>query len=139
MDASPEEDNGEPEVKLKLARSPDAPTNEERLKHEQSHHPYRAWCPHCVAAKGRRQQHRAVTPRFGESRRSVARLTLDYAYLSGKTPEQAALDKESPILVVFDDSSSWLCAHMMPSKDSQWGLTILQNEIVNSGHAKLIL
>ena len=38
--------------------SPMSPSRQEREQHELTHTPYRAWCPHCVRARGRNRAHK---------------------------------------------------------------------------------
>ena len=44
-------------AQIKARRSPKEPTQEERLRHEATHVPYRSWCPNCVRGRGRRKPH----------------------------------------------------------------------------------
>ena len=43
--------------KAKGLPAPQQPTAQERLEHELAHLPYRSWCPVCVQAKGRSDNH----------------------------------------------------------------------------------
>ena len=43
--------------KAKGLPAPQQPTAQERLEHELTHLPYRSWCPVCVQAKGRSDNH----------------------------------------------------------------------------------
>ena len=45
------------EVVVKARRPPREPTEAERIRHEATHVPYRAWCQHCVRGRGRRKPH----------------------------------------------------------------------------------
>ena len=45
--------------KAKGLPAPQQPTAQERLEHELAHLPYRSWCPVCVQAKGRSDNHRS--------------------------------------------------------------------------------
>ena len=40
-----------------MVSNPDAPSQEERDRHELTHAEYRSWCPHCVSGLGRRDKH----------------------------------------------------------------------------------
>ena len=60
------------EVAVKAARLPEEPTLQEKLDHEISHCPYRAWCRACVAGRGRAEPH----SRINHSEDAVAKVSL---------------------------------------------------------------
>lgn len=41
-----------------VRKGPDQPTAAEVSEHRKTHVPYRNWCPHCVAGRGRNDPHR---------------------------------------------------------------------------------
>ena len=63
---------------IRPLRSPDQPTLEERLAHEVSHFPYRAWCRHCVAGRGLAQPFVRGVDR---SQDAIPLISFDYCYM----------------------------------------------------------
>ena len=61
-------------------------SKEEKEAHELTHTPYRAWCRHCVRARGRNAPHRTRD----EERKTggVPKVAMDYFFMS-KVDEQA--------------------------------------------------
>ena len=62
---------------VRRQRRPNEPTAEEVAAHEEHHEPYRAWCPHCVAGRGRSDKHR----QSDHSQDALAVVGMDYGYL----------------------------------------------------------
>ena len=70
-----------------MVQSPHKPTKEEWERHQLTHTPYEAWCPHCVAARAVRHKH----PKLGRRPRMVndndgstsgpIKSSMDYMYL----------------------------------------------------------
>ena len=69
----PEIGPSEAAMKPKMILLPVEPTATERALHEITHLPYRSWCKHCVAGKGKQTPHR-----HGASHLPVVQ--IDYAY-----------------------------------------------------------
>ena len=80
-------------------RAPFAVTKEEREQHELTHTPYRAWCPHCVRARGRNTPHRSRAQDHEQSR--VPRIVLDYFFMS--SADEAA--HRNPLIVMLDEAT----------------------------------
>ena len=71
-------DPGAETTAVKALRHPATPTLEERLAHEVSHLPYRAWCRSCVAGRGRDVAHSRTVDR---SEDAVPVVSFDYGYM----------------------------------------------------------
>ena len=74
-----------------------------------THIPFRSWCAHCVAGKGKTNPHRADVSK----ERSIPEVCLDYMFMqSGSSEEQLGM----PILVAKDRKSGWCMAGVVPNK-----------------------
>ena len=78
-EAEPEEEGEEGREARKIP-SPIGPSREERERHNLTHTPYRAWCPHCVRARDRNNPHYQGKP--GEQEGAVPRISFDYFFLT---------------------------------------------------------
>ena len=74
-------------------------SKEQRDAHQITHTPYRAWCRHCVRARGRNAPHRTRTEKQRE--RQVSKVSMDYFFMS-QADEKA--DK-NPLIVMVDEST----------------------------------
>ena len=52
--------NAQRDTSPKQLAVPEAPSEEERRRHEVTHTPYAAWCPHCVAGRSKGPVHKAL-------------------------------------------------------------------------------
>ena len=95
-----------------------------------THIPFRAWCPHCVAGKGKCQPH------FRGSGEEVGTPTIafDYMYMKSELSSRAEGAEEGreevlggdesvtrhrqgmPILVARDNKTGWFMSEVVPSK-----------------------
>ena len=67
----------EGELPRKATRRPHEPTAQEKLDHDELHEPYRAWCPVCVAGRGRAEySHKA-----DRSEDAIPVFAWDYGYM----------------------------------------------------------
>ena len=83
QDTQAEDDlHGSEEAPIRLQRNPRDPTSEERERHWRTHLPYRAWCPVCVKARGREDEHRAGN---AEEEDGVSEVAMDYCKVGSKT------------------------------------------------------
>ena len=62
---------------LRRQRAPAEPTAEEVIEHEEHHEPYRAWCPHCIAGRGRSDKH----DQRDHQADALPVIGMDYGYL----------------------------------------------------------
>ena len=119
---------------------PAAPSIEEVRKHELSHWPFRNWCIHCQRGKAKESGHRRKGPRRNNRKKEVDAggrdpvrgedlphehpvVSIDYMYLDDrgemvkKPKDEEELkkleDRYHPILVVHDDWTSAVFAHVM--------------------------
>ena len=59
--------------------SPMSPSRQEREQHELTHTPYRAWCPHCVRARGRNKAHKTNKD---PEKSTVPNISFDYFFFN---------------------------------------------------------
>ena len=85
-----------------------APIAEEIRLHEQTHLPYRSWCPICVAARGVSQAHRRKRE---EEERLMPTIAYDYCFMRNRAGEEYA-----PVLVSKDQRTGMINAHVVPRK-----------------------
>ena len=78
--------------------SPMTPSRQEREQHELTHTPYRAWCPHCVRARGRNRAHKANKD---PEKSTVPKIAFDYFFFSDE--EEKA--NKNPMIVMVDEST----------------------------------
>ena len=72
-------EESEEAAKVRLLPSPTPPSRQEMLEHNISHMPFRSWCPHCVAGKGKAASH------FKQERQDgMPEIHVDYCFLSTK-------------------------------------------------------
>ena len=79
-------EGGEDEdVEVKVRKELLGPTPKELREHMATHIPFRAWCPHCVAGKGKCQPH------FRRSEEEVGTPTIafDYMYMKSELSSRA--------------------------------------------------
>ena len=139
--ASEEEEQA---MKVVSLTSPFQPTLSQYLDHCVTHYPYQSWCPHCIEGKGRE---------FGHSTRAkeqsdVPTVSFDYAFLSDgeeiltQDAFDAAGESVVKLLVVRDDRSKALFAHVVPKKgidEKGFSVDSLVADIKWLGYAKLTL
>ena len=91
-------------IKPNLIPLPVGPTATERALHEITHLPYRSWCKHCVAGKGKQTPHR-----HGASHLPVVQ--IDHAFTT--IPEE---DVRATVLTAIDVRTQMCMAAIVPSK-----------------------
>ena len=88
-------------------RDPKLPSPEEVREHCLTHLPYRAWCPHCVRAKGKSMQHR----KREECDRVLPEVHVDYMFMGGVEDEGTKC-----ILVAKDRDTRMVMSSVVPLK-----------------------
>ena len=84
-------------------RGPQTPTEKEYEEHCVSHTPYRAWCRHCVAGRGKDKRHE-------EQQRDLSGipcLVVDYTFLGDRSDVQEIERSTVPVLVCRDRRTQW--------------------------------
>lgn len=115
-------------------RAPHRVSKEEREVHELTHTPYRAWCRHCVRARGRNAPHR--TREEDRKKGGVPKVSMDYFFMS-QVDEQA---HKNPILVMIDESTGEKYARAVGQKgiggdrEMDWLIKDLSEELRVWGH-----
>ena len=74
-------------------RVPASPSEAERVEHDKTHLPFKAWCPVCVAAKADIPPHRRVQTREDPDRRP--RISIDYMFINSEESERV-----TPVMVI---------------------------------------
>ena len=121
-----------PEETVVVARkAPYEPTEEERLRHEATHLPYRAWCEYCVKGRGKCKPHQ----RRGEvEENGVPNISLDYFFLGGEDMEAS----ENPMIVMSDKGRGNRYARMLDKKGldegAEWLLVDMAEEVRSWGY-----
>ena len=140
-----EEDEEEPEIHgragegeegrlPRMLRAPHRVTKEEREAHEITHTPYRAWCRHCVRARGRNSPHTCRSEEM--KRQGVPKISLDYFFMSSR--DEAA--NENPILVMVDENTGEKYARAVGQKgvgrdgEMDWLIKDMAEELKSWGH-----
>ena len=118
----------------RMMRSPPVVSQQAREQHELTHTPFRAWCKHCVRARGRNSQHQ----RQGKGSREgqVPRVSFDYFFLS----EQDERASSNPILVMVDEETGDKFARATGKKglgdngELDWLISDIVHELHSWGH-----
>jgi len=90
---------------IRLPRNPADPLPEEREKHWKTHLPYRSWCPVCVKARGREDQHRA---RKTKDEDGITEVAMDYCSVG-----------DMRLLVGRENKSGHIFSHLVQCKGIQ--------------------
>ena len=131
--AEEEGEEGREPVRL---RAPHRVSREEREAHEATHTPYRAWCKHCVRARGRNQQHKRQNE-DEKKKDAVPRMSMDYFFMS-KEDEQAS---KNPLIVMVDEETGEKYARAVGRKgmgdngEMDWLIKDMSEELKVWGHA----
>ena len=122
------------------------PTRSEYMDHCVTHFPFRAWCKHCLEGRGREFGH---DNRSGvKDDRSTPVVSFDYAFISDvgeittDAEFEAAGDVAVKILVVRDNKSKSIFAHVVPVKgidDKGFAVSVLVEDVKYLGYSKVVL
>ena len=105
---SDESEEGEPARRERFARSPSAPTKEEKAAHEIHHTPFRSWCVHCVRGRAVASPH--LTMARGKEEQVYPMIAMDYLHLGAKGEDTV------PVLVAKDKMSGSILSMLVPGK-----------------------
>ena len=128
-------EEGEEGREPKGLSAPQQVSREEREMHELTHTPYRAWCRHCVKARGRNTPHRTrVEERIAGG---VPKISMDYFFIS-KVDEQA---HNNPLIVMVDEGTGEKYARAVGQKglgsdasEMDWLIKDMSDELRAWGH-----
>ena len=107
-----------------------------------AHCPYRNWCRHCVAGKGKADSHRS-DPDAAEDRQ-VPSIHIDYAFLGEKESCEVMDRGTLPYAVVKDgpppSGTRWVDSHVVQSKGVQhpYSARIVAQDIINAGYGDFL-
>ena len=135
------EDEEEDCAPRRVAPDPGAPTAEEMEEHRIDHFPYRSWCEHCVAGRGTGEQHRSGPEG------SLPTVACDYLLVTKKGifTRDEVIERSSilmKILVVKDDKSKYIGAHVVPVKgagDDRYAAEKMRGDIQWMGYSRVLL
>ena len=100
----------EEHVKVEHPPLPRCPSEEERVEHEMTHLPFRAWCEFCVSCKSKSDSQKAVSEE-PSGRRSNPTMQMDFCF--GKSQPK---DPLTTVLVVLDTWTKMVLAIPLESK-----------------------
>jgi hypothetical protein len=120
-----------------MRRRPNAPTAAEREEHERMHEPYRAWCPACVAGRGRADAHLARH----EAEKGIPVIGVDYGYQNEQEGEdEAADDGSNPLLCGRNSRDRMMFCHLLKEKgNSVRNREVLARELEAGGYQRQIV
>ena len=104
-------------TKAKAAQAPKQPTPQEILEHTVTHLPYRSWCPICVQARGRQNNHPKPYSK-------LPIIQLDFGYIKGFDDSNV-----HPILTASDIQSGMIMAIQLTDKRSSHTATALPHRM----------
>ena len=107
----------------KSPQTPFAPSRQERAEHNVAHCPFRSWCAHCVAGKGKGKPHFASTPSVKEAA-SIPLIGVDYAFVNNTNADDEEW-AEIKIMAIKDSVSKYVFAIPVPVKglgESEWAV-----------------
>ena len=132
-----EDKEGEGRDAPPMVRAPSKPTKEEWERHQTTHTPYAAWCPHCAAARNVRRNHpthgrqgKLVPDTDGED--GPVKVSLDYMYLHERIGKFREVQHNPPYLVVIEHRHGRCWAHQVPNKGVNDGAHWVPKRIVQS-------
>ena len=127
VDQDCEDLHGNEEAPARSVRNPKDPLPEEKeLHYKRGHLPYRAWCPICIKARGREDQHKSKEP----DEQSVVKISMDYCSVG-----------EMKLLVGREDKSKHVFCHLCKCKglgDDRIVEKVMRS-INDTGNTKIVL
>ena len=128
-----------------IIKAPERPTKDEWERHQATHAPHAAWCPHCMVARNARRGH----PAHGRKRKVVPdtekgdgpiKVSLDYMYLHERAGKYRDVQHNPPYLVVVEHKYGRCWAHQVPNKgvndNAHWVPKRVLQHLENSGLGK---
>ena len=115
------------EAPVVVAKSPGSPSHEDRERHNATHLPYRNWCPICVQARGREDDHRRAKEK---DEGTVPTIVMDYKCF-GQDEEDESLTS----IVIRDKRTTCTAGHVCEKKgtDDRWIVDKVIEDIENWG------
>ena len=89
---------------VKVLRDPEQPSREELDQHNICHLPYRAWCRHCVAGRGKAAQHRQIQ----DHDKALVTIATDYCFMGKKTDTDESDASTTAIILHKSDKGRWV-------------------------------
>ena len=116
-----------------IAKTPYNPTHEEKENNYCTHLPYRNWCPVCVQAKGKEDDHKRSKAKDHEGKPTMV---LDY-----KSFDQDIIDEKVTCIVMRDKKTGMTASHICESKGitDSWPVQRIVEDIEGWGYTDIIM
>ena len=120
---------------VRVLRGPREPTLQEWQDHLAAQHfPFRIWCRHCVAGRGKPFQH----AQDADDSKAIPTFSWDYGYMGDKDAGFKA--SEFCMVIGRDHRDKWVAGHPVPQKGvHNWVVQSVARDLVMSGHPRMIL
>ena len=115
---------------MRRQRQPHEPSAEEMQVHwDAGCEPYRAWCPYCVAGRGRADRHSV----HDHTQDGLAAIGIDYGYLGAEL-------EATPLLCGKDQKHRWFYGLPLPAKGvGDWSCKALAEQLRLAGHCRMVI
>ena len=116
-----------------IAKNPYNPTHEEKEAHNATHLPYRSWCPVCVQARGREDDHKRDKEKAKDGKVTI---NIDY-----KSFGQDIDDDKLTSIIMRDSRTGCTASHICESKgiSDSWVVQKLVDDIDAWGYTDIIM
>ena len=128
------QEQGQEARTVRTRTAPRPPSAEEVRQHSVTHLPFRNWCPHCVAARGRNFPHSRIRE---ESQCEYPVVHFDYCF-----PRNEVGGETVPVLVGRVSDSKALLGHVVPAKGAgvEWTVKQIIKDLQKMGlHGTVVL
>ena len=131
-----EDVHGKDAVSPPGVKAPPQPTQEEWEQHQATHTPYKAWCPHCAAARAVRRKRpkrgRAghVVPDVDDNTDGPIKLSIDYMYLHDRKKHDGDTPHNPPYIVAIEHRHGRCWAYQVANKGAYGAAHWLPRRIV---------
>ena len=126
-----------------FVKPPTQPTAEEWERHQTTHTPYAAWCPHCNAARAVRRNHARIKQRahitkdVDEDKDGPVKTSMDYMYLYERKGPYQDERANPPHMVMTEHRFGRGWAYRVPNKgihnEASWLPKKLLQDLDNTG------
>ena len=118
-------------IEPQLLPKNEKPSQEEVEKHNLTHLPYKAWCPICVANKGKESPHKSLFKKNDDPGSSMPTICLDFCF----TTTSLSKEQASIVLIAVDSWSGTVAA--VPTSQKGRGLIDYMSDAVVSMASQL--
>ncbi len=117
-------------------KAPSEPTQQERLRHNLTHYPFKPWCKHCVFGKGK------IIPHRSTSRSYLPVVMFDFTHPKlEETPGTVETSASGLVILTGIDCTTGLAfAAQLPSKSpTAHAVHLVKNFLIEVGRTEAIL